>query len=55
VPYLSGGVSIAVLAIGSTAPGLLQVSTAPEFFLSLTCTRRSRKLLRRWANPATSR
>lgn len=25
VPYLAGGVSIAVLAIGSTAPGLLQV------------------------------
>lgn len=25
VPYLVGGISIAVLAIGSTAPGLLQV------------------------------
>jgi hypothetical protein len=30
VPYLSGGVSIAVLAIGSTAPGLLQVGI--DFF-----------------------
>ncbi len=24
VPYLTGGISIAVLAVGSTAPGLLQ-------------------------------
>lgn len=24
MPYLTGGISIAVLAVGSTAPGLLQ-------------------------------
>lgn len=34
VPYLTGGISIAVLAVGSTAPGLLQ------FFIN-KCARQS--------------
>ena len=42
VPYLTGGVSIAVLAIGSTAPGLLQFFISK--FASLNADYRERTL-----------